>query len=198
MFLFGVLVAAGVAVVAGALFLGVALPLRRQRQANQVVPGVPTRAPRAWAGAHSPEARLHRRLRDVVVSLRALPLSGPFVTAGRRTVERYVLTLDERLIAVAALPEAVRAEPLAKVTANVEQLETSVGELVSQVVAGSVDHEQAFRELSEDLAHAREARAEVQALEATSPTDEIPEMPAPPDQVPHPEHSQRSPTPNDP
>lgn len=182
MFLLGVLVAAGVAVVAGALFLTVALPLRRQRQANQVVPGVPTRAPRAWAGAHSPEARLHRRLRDVVAALRSLPMSGNFAADGRRTVEQYVLTLDERLIAVAALPGAVRAEPLAKVTADVQRLESSVAELVSQVVAGSVGHEQAFRELSEDLAHFREARAEVQALEAASPSDQIPEMPTQPEQ----------------
>lgn len=197
MFLLGALVAAGVAVVAGALFLAVVLPVRRQRQANQVVPGVPTRAPRAWAGAHSPEAKLHRRLRDVVVALRSLPMSGSFVTDGRLTVERYALTLDERLIAVAALPEAVRAEPLAKVTADVEQLEVSVGELVSQVAAGSVGHEQAFRELSEDLAHFREARAEVEALETASPGDQIPEMPDPPEQVAQPHSPEASPTGDD-
>ncbi len=43
--------------------------------ANEVVPGVPTSAPKAWAGAHTPEARLHRRLRDAVMASRPTPRS---------------------------------------------------------------------------------------------------------------------------
>src|ERR1700744_4875451 len=38
---------------------------------NQLIPGRPTRAPKAWAVAHDPEARLHRRLRDAMTALHA-------------------------------------------------------------------------------------------------------------------------------
>lgn len=151
---------------------------RGYRAAGQVVPGVTSRAPRSWAGSHSPEARLHRRLRDVVTALQALPHADATVMGGRAAVERHVLALDERLVAVAALPEAVRSEPMAQLTADVERLEAATAALASQLTQDGAAADEAFRELSEALSYLRDATAEIEALERSTPADRIPEMPS--------------------
>ena len=107
---------------------------RGYAKANEVVPGTATRAPAEWAGAHTPEARLHRRLRDAVKALRASPaIEDAWMLDARVSLEQQALAVDERLIAVAALPERVRAEPLAGVAAAVDAVEVAV---VSLAVSG--------------------------------------------------------------
>ena len=50
--------AVGAAALVGAVAAAVA---RDRRRRNHVVPGTDTGAPRSWAGAHTPEARIGRR-----------------------------------------------------------------------------------------------------------------------------------------
>ena len=103
---------------------------RDYAKANEIVPGTATRAPAAWAGAHTPEARLHRRLRDAVEALRANPaMEDAWMLDARVSLEQHALAVDDRLIAVAALPERVRAEPLAGVAAAVDAVEVAVASL---------------------------------------------------------------------
>jgi hypothetical protein len=105
---------------------------RKFAEANVIVPGTATKAPAEWAGAHTPEARLHRRLRDTVAAVRANPaMEDAFRMDARVSLEQQALAVDERLIAVAALPEGVRAEPLASVAAAVDALEAAVAALVA-------------------------------------------------------------------
>ena len=105
---------------------------RKFAEANVVVPGTTSKAPAEWAGAHTPEARLHRRLRDAVVAVRANPaMEDAFMMDARVSLEQQALAVDERLIAVAALPERVRAERLASVAAAVDAVEAAVAALVA-------------------------------------------------------------------
>jgi hypothetical protein len=105
---------------------------RKFAEANVIVPGTTTKAPAEWAGAHTPEARLHRRLRDAVAAVRANPaMEDAFMMDARVSLEQQALAVDERLIAVAALPEGVRSEPLASVAAAVDAVEAAVAALVS-------------------------------------------------------------------
>lgn len=105
---------------------------RKFEEANEVVPGAATTAPASWAGAHSPEARLHRRLRDAVDALRANPaMEDAYMMDARVALEQQALAVDQRLIAVAALPERVRSEPLASVGAAVDALEAAVAAVVT-------------------------------------------------------------------
>lgn len=135
------------------------------RAANQVVPGVKTSAPAAWAGAHTPEARLHRRLRDAVTALRAAaPDGGDATTAPFRTsVEREALALDERLVAVAALPERVRTEPLAEIAAAVDALEEAAAVLATSMAGGDDPLQRDVADVTERLRLLSEARAELDA-----------------------------------
>ncbi len=90
---------------------------RKFAEANEVVPGTATTAPAAWAGAHNargpaPPAPARRRRRRP-----GQPGPGGRLHDGRPGVagaER--LAVDQRLIAVAALPESVRAGPMASVS----------------------------------------------------------------------------------
>ncbi len=101
-------------------------------QANEIVPGRATTAPAEWAGAHTPEARMHRRLRDALEALRANPaMEDAFMLDARVSLEEQAVAVDERLIAAAALPEGVRAGPLANLSAAVDAVEAAVAALVT-------------------------------------------------------------------
>jgi hypothetical protein len=152
---------------AGAAVAGLALAIRRrQRRANQVVPGIDGPAPASWAGAHTPEARLHRRLRDAMAALRAVPGLDAVWPGGRAELDRHALALDEQLVAAAAVPESVRAPALDRVTADIEALESAVGALTTQLAGGGPAFGDAIRLLSQHMASLDEARAELDALES--------------------------------
>ena len=161
-----VLAVVAVAVLAAAV---AARARRRYRAANEVVPGVATTAPAEWAGAHTPEARLHRRLRDAVAALRAnAHLDSGGHTDLRLSVERAALDVDERLVTVAALPERVRGDGLADVAAAVEAIEEAVATVAGwSPTGGETALADAVASASERIALVAAARAE---LDRTYPT----------------------------
>lgn len=111
---------------------------RKYAEANAVVPGVATRAPAAWAGAHTREARLHRRLRDAVAGMRANPvMEDAWMLETRVSLEQKALAIDDRLVAAAALPERVRADALEGVMVAVEALDAAVACLVAGASEGA-------------------------------------------------------------
>ncbi len=120
-------------------------------RANEVVPGRATKAPAEWAGAHTPEARMHRRLRAAVEALRANPaMEDAFMLDARVSLEEQAVSVDERLIATAALPEGVRAEPLARLAPAVDAVEAAVAALVSSPERSGV--EQAMADVAQRMA----------------------------------------------
>ncbi|MBL8775007.1 MAG: hypothetical protein JNK12_03710 [Acidimicrobiales bacterium] len=183
-------VLAGILVVAAGLAGAAALAIRARRDyraGNEVIPGRPTAAPAEWAGAHTPEARLHRRLVDVVASLRAHPLleEGTGRLEARVELEEQVAAVDERLIAAAALPERVRDEPLALVEEEVAAMEQAAADLVAgtgpaalEPPASAPDPALAPTE-SPDLEPAPDADADA-SVRGVPTTD--PGIPAPPTQ----------------
>jgi hypothetical protein len=95
---------------------------------NQLIPGRPTNAPRAWAVSHEPEARLHRRLRDALAALRAVNAMDTGSTVVLRAdLEQTAIRLDDQLVAVAQLVESQREELLPAMTATVQAIEAAVG-----------------------------------------------------------------------
>jgi hypothetical protein len=142
---------------------------RKYARQGQIVPGVESKAPASWAGAHTPEAKLHRRLGNAVAAVRANAAVDAFSSA-RTTFEAEALALDERLVAAAALPESVRAEPMAKVAAAVDALEAAAGALALQqahgdpaVLAGAVN------DVDERMRALAEARAELDRADPAPP-----------------------------
>jgi hypothetical protein len=164
-----------VLLVAGLGGFVIALAVRSRRDfaaQNQVVPGVDSPAPASWAGAHSPEAVLHRRLRDAVVALRAderlnrLGLADP-----RQRIEREALAIDHRLVAAAALPPPHRRAAIDRCEPLVASLEATVAELVTRVDASSSPEllERTVSEADLRLQALEQARAEVERIDRGPP-----------------------------
>jgi hypothetical protein len=111
---------------------GVALARKGKRQyADQAGgPGLAQNAPREWAGAHSPEAKLHRRLAAALKSLNAQPMGDVVAIEQRVTIEQQILQLDEQLVAVAGSADSV---------AKIAPLVGSVEQAVTQLATSGVD-----------------------------------------------------------
>lgn len=156
--------------------------------ANEVIPGVPSNAPKEWAGAHSVEARLHRRLRDSMTALRAnRSLDEPAMVQVREALEREALAIDEQLVAAAALPQRVRDEPLHQVATAVDSVEAAVAEVVLLRGPERTSTEAAIEQVRTRLTLVAEARAELDALGTPSAMDQLRrelDLTAPPEQQP--------------
>lgn len=165
--------------------------------ANEIIPGVPTRAPKEWAGSHSPEARLHRRLRDAMEAVRVnAALDDGSLTDVRMSLEEQALATDDRLIAAAALPKGRREQHLAQIADTVNAIEGLVADLVELRGPAVVDTQRRIEEVRTRLSLVAEARDELAGLESTpdlaalrdrlesEPTDTTPQDGSGPDDEP--------------
>lgn len=146
---------------------------RNRTRRNQVVPGVVTSAPSDWAGAHSREARLHRRLRDAVVGAQEAAPDGTGDLAGARAaIEAEALAVDARLVVVAAAPGDERAEFMDRVEQQVIGVEKAAAALAEARLLGDP-----LAEVEAELTRVRllaEARAEVDQLDPLTATPTLP------------------------
>lgn len=162
--------ALAVAVIAVVGF-GVALTVRSKRdfaEQNEVVPGVRSPAPASWAGSHSREAKLHRRLGDTV---RAAHNNPKFVELGLaaqvKAIEAEALAIDERLVAVSGLRGDHKEAALDDLEGYVDELDATVADMVTGV---SVADSKELLERTVSAADVRlqalaQARAEVERVD---------------------------------
>lgn len=159
------------AAVGAIVALGVALTIRSKRDfddANEVVPGVKSPAPASWAGAHSAEAKMHRRLGAAVRSARNNPRLVELGLSERtRQIESEALAIDERLIAAAGLPMSHRADAVNALEPHVVELEDAVSALITSTTISQSRTllEQAVSEADIKLQALAQARAEVEQLD---------------------------------
>lgn len=157
------LVLAGVVVV-GAAVAGITVAIARSRQRrNRVVPDVATNAPAAWAGAHTPLARLHRRLRAAVEAARAVPDPDGALIRARVEVEQAALAVDDHLVALHGMSERERAARMAQATAAVAAVEEGAARLADAVAAPPPAVLPAVEEALERAALVEQARRELDA-----------------------------------
>jgi len=123
--------------VAAVVGFGIALAVRSKHEfgeQNQVVPGRPSPAPASWAGSHSREAKLHRRLGDAVRGAHANPRFVELgLAAQMQVIDAEAMAIDERLVAASALPAAHRDAAIDPLEANVVQLETTIADMVTSI-----------------------------------------------------------------
>jgi hypothetical protein len=132
-----VLLVVAVVVVLAVVFFAIALARKgkRQYEAQGTAPGLSPGAPREWAGQHSPEAKLHRRLATAARSLSAHPLGDAAAIEQRVTIEQQILQLDQHLVAVAA----VRGPDTAATITALEPEVASVERAVANLATASID-----------------------------------------------------------
>ncbi len=133
-----------VLVVVGALVLfGVALARKGKRRFAEQAggPGLAPNAPPEWAGAHTPEARMHRRLAAAARSLDAQPMGDAVAIEQRVAIEQQIRQLDEKLFAVAGGSGGGKADTLSEM----ETMVASIERAVAQLAGTGVDMEQLRR-----------------------------------------------------
>lgn len=154
--------------VAAIVGFGVALAVRSKQEfatQNEVVPGRPSPAPANWAGAHTREAKLHRRLGDAVKGAHENPR---FVELGlapqMAQIDAQALAIDERLVAAAHLPATHKDAAIDAIEAHVVELEQAIADLVMGIsVSDSREQlEQAVSAADVRLQALAEARAIVE------------------------------------
>jgi hypothetical protein len=126
-------------VVSAVAVFAVALARRSKAQLAaglQSPPGMPAGAPPEWAGQHTPEAKMHRRLTGLARSLAAIPLGGAVEIERRVALEQGIQALDQRLIGLALAPEAARREATAAMEPEVAAAEAAVGALAAESPPG--------------------------------------------------------------
>lgn len=124
-----------VVIVGGAVLFAIALAKRSKAQlaaSAEPVAGMPTGAPREWAGQHTPEARMHRRLVGLARTLAALPLGDAAAIERQVVAQHRIQELDARLIGYAAAPDAARRDAVAALEPEVAAVEAEVGSLATQ------------------------------------------------------------------
>jgi hypothetical protein len=137
-----------VIVLLGAVGFAVALAGKGKRRAKEALglsPALAKDVPREWAGAHSPEARMHRRLAAAAKSLSGQPMGDAVEIEKRVTVEQQILQLDEQLVAAAAVPGPKKTQLLAEI----EPLVAAVESTVADVAGGRVEMDQLKRTQAE-------------------------------------------------
>ncbi len=165
---------------------GVVLALRSRQEfteQNEVVPGRRSPAPASWAGAHSREAKLHRRLGEAVKAARANPRFVELgLAAQTAAIEAEALAIDERLVAAAALPAAHRNAAIDPLEQHVVDLEATVVELVTSVsVSDSKEQlEAAVSAADIKLQALAEARAEIELIDLRASGGDVVESTARP------------------
>ncbi|MGZ0192403.1 MAG: hypothetical protein ACKVG5_08710 [Acidimicrobiales bacterium] len=177
------------ATVIGIVGFGVALSVRGKRdfaKQNEVVPGKKSPAPASWAGAHSPEAKLHRRLGDAVRAANGNPeLIELGLAIQTKQIEAEALAIDERLVAAAGLPTSHRADAVAEFIPQVAALEDAVAALIKSTTVNDSKRllEQAVSDADIKLQALAEARAEIEAVDRSA-NGTLPE--AVPETIPEP------------
>jgi hypothetical protein len=162
------------ATVIGIVGFGVALSVRGKRdfaKQNEVVPGTKSLAPASWAGAHSPEAKLHRRLGDAVRAANGNPrLVELGLAIQTKQIEAEAMAIDERLVAAAGLPTSHRAGAVAEFEPQVAALEDAVAALIKSTTVSDSKQllDQAVSDADIKLQALAEARAEIEALDRSA------------------------------
>jgi hypothetical protein len=157
--------------VVGILGFGVALALRSKQEfseQNEIVPGRKSPAPASWAGAHSREAKLHRRLGDAVKGAHQNPRFVELgLAAQMKSIDAEALAIDERLVAAAALPASHRDAAIDRLEANVVELESTIADMITSVsVADSKELlQQAVSAADIRLEALAKARAEIEQVD---------------------------------
>lgn len=125
-------------VVAGVVF-AVALARRSKAQLAEGMtpaPGMTRDAPAEWAGQHSPEAKMHRRLNGLARTLDALPLGDASAIERQVALSQRVQELDRLLVAVAGAPESARRDAVTALAPKVDAVETEIGALATEPPLG--------------------------------------------------------------
>ncbi len=137
----------GAVLVAGGIAFGAMAVKRNAENKLEVAPGVPSKAPANWVGAHSEEAKLHRRLVTATTSLRRTADLEPSLNASVAGIEAEAIRLDAELVNASMLSPDLKAKVLARLAEAVAAIEGVVERAVLNHDRGTLEPAPLKREL---------------------------------------------------
>jgi hypothetical protein len=174
-FLVAILVIAIAAAAAGgaAFVLGANRVKQNARRSQQITPGTASAAPLEWVGAHTPEAKLHRRLGEAMSGLRAATDSDSLVAGNVEVVAREAVKIEQQLVAASHLAPRLKGPAIEELGRAVDQIENVSAQLIQRSAElSSGDVQAQLAELSQRLDLLDAARAELDGIVGeTRPTD---------------------------
>jgi len=163
-FLITVLIIATVTAAAGAAaFLLAASQVKRNaRRSQEIAPGTASAAPLEWVGAHTDEAKLHRRLAAAMSGLRAATDDDSLVAANVDVVAREALKIEQQIVAASHLAPRSKGPAIEELARAVDQIEDVSAQLIQRSTElSSGDVQEQLTQLSERLDLLDAARAEL-------------------------------------
>ncbi|OLR91737.1 hypothetical protein [Actinokineospora bangkokensis] len=101
---------------------------RKQVAQSGIAGGTPV--PASWAGDHSPEARMHRRLVAASRALESLPLGDVASIERKVDIEQRINGINAQLVSAAVVSGGSKAQILAALEAQVAEVEGDVARVV--------------------------------------------------------------------
>ncbi len=169
--LLGVLVVVALVVIGGgivALSTGGAIK-RKATKSTQTVPGIAAVVPEHWFGSHAPEARLHRRVQEAYLGIKASAGDDLTLLDATTSAEAQALKLARQLVACSHLTDRLKSPVLADLEKSVERYE----EIAAQVIGrssgfSSPQLSSELHDLSAQLDILEAARAEVEEADGST------------------------------
>ena len=119
-------------------------------------------APIEWVGAHTNEAKLHRRLGTAMSGLRAATDDDRLVAANVDVVAREALKIEHQIVAASHLAPRLKGPAIEELARSVDQIEDVSAQLIQRSTElSSGDVQAQLTELSERLDLLDAARAEL-------------------------------------
>jgi hypothetical protein len=154
----------------GSIALAMALVVRAIERQKQVAPGIRSPAPISWIASPVAGARLHRRLRDAVISARAsVEGNGLLEGLGGLVVEleRHAASVDRQLVVVERASTPVRRRLRRELHAEVQMVESVSERLIrtTRSYAGAQPSQRSITAIGERLDALDAAMADLARIE---------------------------------
>ncbi len=142
---------------------------RNATKSTQTVPGIAAVVPEHWFGSHEPEARLHRRVQEAYLGIKASADDDLTLLDATTSAESQAIELAKQLVACSHLADRLKPPVLADLEKSVERYE----EIAAQVIGRSSGFSSpqlstALDDLGNQLDILEAARAEVEEADGST------------------------------
>ncbi len=165
-----IVVVALVVIGVGVVALGAGGAIKRNAtKSTQTVPGIAAVVPENWFGSHEPEARLHRRVQEAYLGIKASADDDLTLLDATTTAETQAVKLAKQLVACSHLADRLKGPVLADLEASVERYEEIAAQVIGRSSGFSSPQLSAeLHDLSSQLDLLEAARAEVEEADGST------------------------------
>ncbi len=142
---------------------------RNATKSTQTVPGIAAVVPENWFGSHEPEAKLHRRVQEAYLGIKAGADDDLTLLDATTTAETQAIKLAKQLVACSHLADRLKPKVLADLTVSVELFEQIAAQVIGRRSGfSSPQLSSELHDLGNQLDLLEQARAEVEEADGST------------------------------